>query len=189
MSDTLSPSFRAALTSGRGLYSLVLGTALGSTVWHSVVGGPVAFASLPRASFGHLQSRLFPHFFRLQTGSALALLTFYYRAGVKLAEKATWRGDRNLWLVATMLASAAFNEFVVGPWTTKVMQRRHRKEKIEGKDYSDASASSEMKALNKTFGKLHGASSLLNLTYLVAIAVHAAHVGAFGAPWTSALRQ
>ncbi|GAA5885168.1 hypothetical protein JCM6882_007258 [Rhodosporidiobolus microsporus] len=180
MSDTLSPSFYHALTHPRGAYSLVLGTVLGSSLWHSFIGGPVAYKSIPRVQFGHLQAALFPKFFALQSTASFVLLGLYGKAG--RLTKAAWRNDKNLWLLAAMAVSGVANWAVVGPWTSGVMKRRHRKERLEGKDYNDPSASDDMKALNRKFAKLHGISSLFNLAFLLAAVAHTAHVGAYGAP-------
>ncbi|GAA6006183.1 hypothetical protein JCM10207_000554 [Rhodosporidiobolus poonsookiae] len=179
MSDALSPSTWNALRSSRGIYSLVLGTTLGSTIWHGLIGGPIAYRVLGRLKFGELQSSLFPKFFALQSTASLALLGLYHRAG-KLS-RATLRSDRQAWMLVTMALTGLLNWAVVGPWTTAVMRRRWRKEKIEGKEYNDPSASADMKTLNKKFAKLHAASSLLNLAFMVSIIGHTAYVGTYGA--------
>ncbi|GAA5829151.1 hypothetical protein JCM11251_004142 [Rhodosporidiobolus azoricus] len=180
MSDAVSPSFYRALIHPRGVYSLTLGTVLGSSLWHSFIGGPVAYGALPRMQFGHLQSALFPKFFALQSTASFVLLGLYGKTR-SLTSKALWRNDRNLWLLAVMAVSGVANWAVVGPWTTAVMKRRHRKERLEGKDYSDPAASDEMKLLNRKFAKLHGVSSLINLAFLLAAVAHTAHIGTFGA--------
>ncbi|GAA5891755.1 hypothetical protein JCM5296_001852 [Sporobolomyces johnsonii] len=177
MSDSsLSPSFYRALTSRGGPYNLILGTVLGSSLWHSFVGGTIAYGTLPRQQFGNLQARLFPRFFALQSAASLALLDFYRRSG-RLS-----KDDKNGWLLGAMAISGVVNWLVVGPWTSSVMKKRHRRERIEGKDYSDADVSPEMQSLTKRFGVLHGVSSLLNLGFIGSCIAHAAYVGAYGAP-------
>ncbi|CEQ39251.1 SPOSA6832_00784 [Sporobolomyces salmonicolor] len=207
MSDSsLSPSFYRALTSRGGPYNLILGTVLGSSLWHSFIGGTTAYGTLPRQQFGNLQARLFPKFFALQSAASLALLDFYRRSG-RLS-----RDDKNVWLLGAMAIAGVVNWLVVGPWTSgkwrrracdqatkaqegsitdldvahvhdiRVMKKRHRRERIEGKAYSDADVSPEMKSLNKRFGILHGVSSLLNLGFIGSCIAHAAYVGAYGAP-------
>jgi hypothetical protein len=52
------------------------------------------------------------------------------------------------------------------------MFERHKQEKSEGKTYSEAGISDEMRALNKRFGMLHGISSLLNLQAVLALGFH-----------------
>jgi hypothetical protein len=82
----------------------------------------VAYKAIPRMQFGHLQSKLFPHFFRLQTGTSLALLYLYSKAGnLSLRSAATWKTSKNLWLLALMAGSAVLNQFLVGPITTSAL--------------------------------------------------------------------
>lgn len=54
----------------------------------------------------------------------------------------------------------------------RVMFRRHKLEKAEGKAYNEAGVSAEMKSINKLFGQLHGISSLLNLGSFILLAFH-----------------
>lgn len=142
MSD-VQPSYWRALAGARGAYNLMharrsprpcgshklltgidddcsLGTALGSTVWHSFIGGPTAYKALPRQQFGHLQSRLFPRFFALQTTSALTLLGLYTRGGGKVNWTGWWRGgsDRTVQALMVLVLTGVANWAVVGPWTT-----------------------------------------------------------------------
>ncbi|KAK4056341.1 hypothetical protein OIO90_002785 [Microbotryomycetes sp. JL221] len=158
----------------RGAYSVVLGTVLGSTLWHSYIGGPVAFKALPRQQFGHLQSKLFPKFFLLQAAASGLLLHWHRRAG-KL-HRASW----NAWLLTVMVSTGLLNLLFVGPWTTAIMKRRHKLERLEGKSYSDKPASSAMTELNKKFGIAHSVSSLANMGFTFAIIAHALSVGEHG---------
>jgi hypothetical protein len=52
------------------------------------------------------------------------------------------------------------------------MFQRHKLEKNEGKSYTEPGVSDEMKALTKRFGMLHGISSLLNLSAVIALGFH-----------------
>ena len=54
----------------------------------------------------------------------------------------------------------------------RVMFRRHKLEKAEGKAYNEAGVSAEMKNINKLFWQLHGISSLLNLGSFILLAFH-----------------
>jgi len=119
----------------------------------------VSYKTLPRQQFGNLQSKLFPHYFRLQSLGSLALIGLYHRAG-KLV-----RSDRNVVVLAVMAATSSLNWIIIGPWTTgalgcftlplllsdadskdferaAVMKKRHRRERIEGKDYNADGVSS-----------------------------------------------
>ncbi|GAA5826298.1 hypothetical protein JCM5353_003781 [Sporobolomyces roseus] len=175
MSDqVITPSFYRALTSTRGLHNLIAGTLLGSTLWHGFIGGLVSYKTLPRQQFGNLQSKLFPHYFRLQSLGSLALIGLYHRAG-KLV-----KSDRNVIVLAVMAATSSLNWIIIGPWTTAVMKKRHRRERIEGKDYNADGVSSEMKALNSKFGALHSVSSILNLAFLGGVILATATSGAYG---------
>ncbi|BGP18981.1 hypothetical protein JCM10213_002599 [Rhodosporidiobolus nylandii] len=179
MSDTAPLSIYRTLVHPRSLYQLTLGTALGTTLWHSFLGGPIAYKTLPRAQFGNLQAALFPKFFAIQSLSSAALLALTHR--VKGLNLERVKGDKQLWALLVMLATGVGNWAVVGPWTSRVMKRRHRKERIEGHEYNDPAASDSMRALNSTFAKLHGVSSLLNLAFAVAAIGHVAHVAVTGA--------
>ncbi|GAA5870808.1 hypothetical protein JCM16303_001591 [Sporobolomyces ruberrimus] len=175
MSDQIvNPSFYRALTSTRGVHNVIAGTLLGSTLWHGFIGGLVSYRTLPRQQFGNLQSKLFPHYFRLQSIGSLALLGLYHRAGKLI------KSDRNMWVLSVMAVTSSLNWIIVGPWATAVMKKRHRRERIEGKDYNAADVSPEMKSLNSKFGVLHSISSLLNLGFLGAVILTTATSGAYG---------
>ncbi|GAA5973318.1 hypothetical protein JCM11641_003070 [Rhodosporidiobolus odoratus] len=192
MSTAPQLSTYRSLIAPRGLYSLTLGSVLGTTLWHSFIGGPASLPHLPSASrriayttlarphFAALQAALFPRFFALQSIASAALLGLYARAGKVSNWKTSLRSDRNVWALAVMLAAGLGNWAVVGPWTTSTMRRRHRREKIEGKEYNDPTVSPQMLSLNSKFAKLHGVSSLLNLAFFLAAAGHAAVVGVEG---------
>ncbi|ORY90766.1 hypothetical protein BCR35DRAFT_261287, partial [Leucosporidium creatinivorum] len=169
-------SLAQAALSKRGLYNLVLGTVAGTTIWHSFINGPIAYKNLPRQQFGNLQSKLFPPFFALQTGGSALLLFMYSRANKLL------RSDLNAWLLSGMGIVGLLNLTLVGPWTTKIMKRRHRLERLEGTTYDapDAPPSSQMAALNKRFAIAHSVSSLLNLGFLGASVSLALLVGEYG---------
>lgn len=85
---------------------LAYASVTGATVWHSFIGGPVAFKVLPRQQFGLLQGKLFPVYFSLQS-----LLN-----GICLITTSDRRG-RILFSVG--LACGLMNLAVVGPWTTR----------------------------------------------------------------------
>lgn len=132
----------------------------------------VSYRTLPRQQFGNLQSKLFPHYFRLQSIGSLALLGLYHRAG-KLV-----KSDRNMWVLSVMAVTSSLNWIIVGPWATgkpprfptklskldspqrlkeltflyeslAVMKKRHRRERIEGKDYNAADVSLSLNSLLK----------------------------------------
>jgi hypothetical protein len=71
------------------------------------------------------------------------------------------------------------------------MFQRHKLEKEEGKTYNEPGVSDKMKALNKTFGMLHGVSSLLNLGAVFALLFHGLvrNTNAVDTAWTNILPQ
>jgi hypothetical protein len=69
------------------------------------------------------------------------------------------------------------NQFVLEPKSTKIMFERYD---LENNNSGDASIkeTEEYKTLAKSFGKLHGMSSLTNLIALCAAAVHGFYLAA-----------
>lgn len=121
------------------------------------------------------------------------LLAMYTRS------RALVRSDVNAWLLGIMTAAGALNWALVGPWTTAIMQRRHRLERLEGTKYNDdvvsrtifarvcselmstcchSQVSPKMAEHNKKFAIAHSVSSLLNLGFVLAVIAHSAMVGA-----------
>jgi len=167
----------------RGLYTVAYGFVYGMSVWVTFFGGIIAFKTLPRQQFGNLQHRTFPIYFSISMGLTSALLgvwtwthpdVFTQLARPRVADVA------QAYTLATTILTQAANLFIVGPMTSRTMFQRHRLEKEEGKSYNDAGVSDKMKALNKTFGALHGVSSLLNLTSVLALAFHGLWIGTYG---------
>ncbi|KAK4157962.1 hypothetical protein C8A00DRAFT_39674 [Chaetomidium leptoderma] len=156
------------------------GTLLGTTVFHTFVGGIVSFQVLPRPQFAALMSKLFPIYFSLQAALPAVLALTYPARQNPFGARGGVAGvlDRaNRWTVLAPLAGAFVcalaNLAVVGPATTRVMGERKQQERKDGKKAYDAPPhSQEMVALNKRFSMLHGISSLLNLGSLVAAVVY-----------------
>lgn len=68
-----------------------------------------------------------------------------------------------------MLATSLVNLTVLGPATAKIMRERKVQETKEGKKYYDeCPMSDKTSTLNKKFGMIHGASTLLNLVGVLA---------------------
>lgn len=65
--------------------------------------------------------------------------------------------------MAITFAASTINLFIVGPKTTQVMKQRKIQETKDGKKKDDEEQSDEMKALNKRFEFLHGASAMLGI--------------------------
>ncbi|KAL8277411.1 hypothetical protein RQP46_010133 [Phenoliferia psychrophenolica] len=176
---TITPSLITALTGRRGAYALILSTVIGTSVWHSFVGGPIQYKSLPRATFGHLQSRLFPTYFAIQGTGAAALLGLWTHAH-RAVKGPTVGFSLNAWLLGGAIGGAIANLVAVGPWTTGIMNKRHRLERLEGTSYTDADASPALRKLSTQFGIAHSVSALLNLGVLLAAIAHSSWVAEFG---------
>ncbi|CAF1277411.1 unnamed protein product [Adineta ricciae] len=144
------------LTSSTPYHLLSYASVTGLTLWHSFIGGPVAFKVLPRQQFGLLQSKLFPVYFLSQSVlNGICLLT------------TSNRKSRRIFLIG--IVGGLLNLIVVGPWTSKVMQERHKVEREEGKTYNETDISDRMKTLNKQFGIAHACSSLINMVIVVSL--------------------
>jgi len=147
---------------------LFYGTLLGSSIFHSFVGGIIQFKVLSRPQFSILQQNQFPIYFGLQTVLPALLILTYPRVSGSVAGSlpALNAGDRYgvLLPLVTMCFCGAVNWFGLGPMNTAVIKKRKHQETKDGKKYYEPGPhSEEMKTLNKRFGMLHGLSSLVNL--------------------------
>jgi len=160
---------------------LTYGTLLGSQVFQSFIGGIVAFRALPRPQFSSLQQKIFPIYFTMQTGLPVILALTY--PGVRTALGTATNGisgtlvEANRWSVlaplATIFVAGIINMAYVGPATTRIMkERKHQETKDGKKSYDPAPHSKNMQTLNKSFGRMHGISSLVNLVCLIATAAY-----------------
>ncbi|KAK1751746.1 hypothetical protein QBC47DRAFT_405761 [Echria macrotheca] len=154
---------------------LSYGTLLGTTFFHTFVGGIVSFQVLARPQFSLLMAKLFPVYFSMQTAlPAVMALTYPGSPGSGSPSCIAGVLDaENRWSVlvpiATAFGTALANLVVVGPATTRCMDQRKIQERKDGKKSYDAPPhSQEMQALNSKFSMLHGVSSLLNLGSFIA---------------------
>ncbi|TBU64761.1 hypothetical protein BD310DRAFT_913292, partial [Dichomitus squalens] len=182
--ETLSLSSLVSLFNAKAAYQIGYASLFGMTLWVTFIGGVIAFKALPRQQFGNLQHRTFPIYFSISialssgllalwTWSHPLVLTHYLQPAVADVSQA--------YTLASVLLSQVVNHFVIGPLTSKTMFQRHRLEKEEGKAYNEPGVSEQMKSLNKTFGQLHGLSSLANLTAFFALVFHGLYIGNAGA--------
>lgn len=168
---------------------------LGTSYWVTFVGGVVCsfereattssltklqimFKHLPRQMFGSVQSRLFPVYFSIQSATSVALLWLWTKGARPSNKNQLWR--MNKYLLAFCATASVANMLVIGPWTTAIMKKRHRLERLEGTTYNAPQKSDEMRKLNKQFGTAHGVSSLLNLFFVIASTVHTAYIASNG---------
>lgn len=115
---------------------LILYSALfGSHLWHGFIAGPIGFKTLPRQTFGLLQSKLFPAFFGAGTVVPAALIAnLLISVGGRISTIPTFP----LVNLAIISITNAVNWLYLGPRTTRIMFERHRLEKEEGIDaYKD----------------------------------------------------
>ena len=128
---------------------LTYGTLLGSNLFQTFLGGPLAFKALPRPSFSTLQQAIFPPYFTFQ--AALPVLLALTWPGEKIAQvggqvltqNAGFMGifsENSLWTagvpVAIMFATSAANLLVFGPATTKVMKERKHQGTLDNNVYT-----------------------------------------------------
>ncbi|KZP32255.1 hypothetical protein FIBSPDRAFT_916476 [Athelia psychrophila] len=173
--EVLTVSSLLGLFSAQGAYALAYSWLFGMSLWITFFGGVIAYKTLPRHMFSALQHKTFPIYFVLSMGLSSGMLGFWtwthpdvlthvYRPYVADVAQA--------YALAAVVLAQASNYFVVGPLTSKVMFERQKLEKEEGKVYNEPGVSSEMKALNKKFGGLHGISSLANMGAVLALGFH-----------------
>ncbi|KAG0647031.1 Xanthocillin biosynthesis cluster D [Hyphodiscus hymeniophilus] len=154
---------------------ITYGTLLGTQVFQSFIGGVVAYKALPRPQFSQLQEKIFPVYFGMQTIFP-TVLALTYPGSLLLGTPSSIKGafaEVNRWSVlvplGTMFLSGLINMLYVGPKTTKIMKLRKHQETRDGKKSYDAGPhSTEMQNLNRSFGMMHGISSLINMGALVA---------------------
>ncbi len=106
------------------------------------------YQSLPRQTFGQLQSRLTPLYFSTSTllTSTLFITHLYFHPSLissPLSKPHWWsseEGRQGLLIVAGLIPNLV-NWLIVGPKATDVMFERHRVERIEGKEYDSPDVS------------------------------------------------
>ncbi|KIN06018.1 hypothetical protein OIDMADRAFT_17115 [Oidiodendron maius Zn] len=151
---------------------LAYGTLLGTEFFQSFIGGVVAFKTLPRPQFSSLQQRIFPIYFGIQTGVPVFLALTYPGAGSTPSGIFGALAEGNRWSVlaplALMFATGFANLAFLRPATARIMKERKLQETKDGKrSYDPPPHSREMVKLNRAFGRVHGISSLVNLTSLI----------------------
>ncbi|RMZ87466.1 hypothetical protein DV736_g5307, partial [Chaetothyriales sp. CBS 134916] len=165
------------LVSAAPYHLLSYGTLLGTEVFQTFIAGIVAFRTIPRAQFVTLQTALFPIYFSIQTALPVVLALTYpaERTAISTIPAGIYGvlDSQNRLRVLTPLAiifvSAAANKVYIQKEVIKATRERKHQETRDGKKSHDPPPHSEaMKALNKKFAALHGASSLVNLLAVLA---------------------
>jgi hypothetical protein len=157
------------------LHLLAFSSWFGCSVWVSFPAGIVMFKTLPRHTFGRLQSKLFPAYFIFSAG---AIIIAIGTSGGLLSSTSTTTASATTTIPYSLigiLACTLLNLLYFEPATTRVMYQRHAVEKRLGTgheigkirpDDPKKANDPQLKALSKTFGMLHGVSTLLNLAAL-----------------------
>ncbi|KLO20462.1 hypothetical protein SCHPADRAFT_897741 [Schizopora paradoxa] len=167
----------------KGLYMFSYSWLLGMSFWVTFFGGVIAYRALPRQQFGALQHRTFPVYFVISISLSSGLLAAWTLAHPDIMTNYTSFRNPDVaqaYVLGTIAILQGFNQFWVGPLTSKTMFQRHKLEKEEGKAYNDEGVSDEMKALNRKFAQLHGWSSLANLYAFLAAAFHGLWIANYG---------
>lgn len=159
------------------MHLLAVSSWFGCSVWVSFVAGIIMFQTLPRHVFGRLQAKLFPAYFQFST---VTLVVAIATSGVLMDND---NNESLPYSLLVILACTLLNLLYFEPATTRVMYQRHAVEKRLGTGHEIGKLKPEdpqkakdpqLVALSKTFGMLHGISSLLNLVAL-----------GFGCAWMS----
>lgn len=163
------------------LHLLAFSSWFGCSVWVSFIAGIVMFKTLPRHTFGRLQSKLFPAYFIFSAG---AIIIAIVTSGALMVSRDDTTTTTNIpYSLIVILACTLLNLLYFEPATTRVMYQRHAVEKRLGTGHEIGKIrpddplkanDPQLKALSKTFGMLHGISTLLNLAAL-----------GFGCAWLS----
>jgi hypothetical protein len=147
---------------------------LGANVYTTFFAGILMFKNLPRQTFGKLQAKLFPVYFMLLCGACcVAFATLAAATPGGAAAAAASFGGRAL---LAALGMSLLNALWLEPKATDNMFERYALEdKIAKAGAAQKSADDEARrqALMKSFGALHGGSSMANLVALCAVVAHA----------------
>ncbi|WVQ81552.1 hypothetical protein IAT38_003676 [Cryptococcus sp. DSM 104549] len=160
----------------KGFYLITWGTALGANVYKTL-SSYRTYKTLPRQTFGTLQSRLTPLYFSFSTltTSALLLTHLYFHPSLISSPRVEphWltseQGRQGLLIIAGLIPQA-INWLVVGPLANDLVFKRHRQERVESKEYDEPNVSDEMASINTKFSTLHAISTALDVVALAALA-------------------
>ncbi|PLW50144.1 hypothetical protein PCASD_01775 [Puccinia coronata f. sp. avenae] len=102
---------------------------------------------MPKPSFGLIQAKLLPQYFKMTSGLSALMLGIHVKLGSSLHRSCNGSADSTYvlrYLLASMTISSLINLFYVGPKTTEIMLSRHQLEAAEKKscDEPDPLASS-----------------------------------------------
>ncbi|KAG0554511.1 hypothetical protein M758_12G100600 [Ceratodon purpureus] len=166
----------------RLVHLLSFATAFGTSLWASFIGGIIMFKNLPRHQFGNLQAKMFPAYFKL----LMVCCSFCVSAMATTHpwNVATKRERLQIVSLGVSLFTVVVNLLVFQPLTVKIMKQRHKIEKDEGignevgrsMNLEAAKKNPELAKINKTFGMVHGFSSLANIFCFGGLAFHSWYI-------------
>lgn len=156
------------------IHLLCVSWSVGIGIWQSFFLGLVAYKTLPKQTFGLLQSKLFPLYFLVLTiTTSISLIMF----AILMTGKDHVKEQRQVYILIACIISCALNLTAFEPLTSSVMMQRHKLEREPPKESStNVKDTKEYKALSRKFGMYHGLSSTSNLVFLVCIHLHAWHM-------------
>jgi hypothetical protein len=142
---------------------LMLATWLGGMIFFSFIDAPAIFNTLPKDLAGQLVGVIFPKYWILgYAGSLILLGTFYLIARNHLAEM------KPALIILALLVPLSFTQgLIVGQKAATIKQ--------EIKQTSDET---KVSALRKSFGRIHGVSSVLNIATLILLLAYLYHIPA-----------
>lgn len=152
-------SYLAILKSGLPYHLLAYSIVLGATTYQSFYSGIVAFRCLDYKNFSTLQAHVFPNYFRFQAVASLVLL----------ALPAFGRDRVSTISLGVAAVGSLINALYLGPVNHDLSVQRIKQIEIEGKSHKDPTASEEMKAINRQFGRAHGQSVLTNMAVFLSL--------------------
>ncbi|XP_059243699.1 transmembrane protein 205 isoform X1 [Mustela nigripes] len=160
------------------VHLLVLSGAWGMQMWVTFISGFLLFRSLPRHTFGLVQSKLFPFYFHISMGCAFINLCIL--ASQHAWTQLTFWEAIQLCLMLLNLSMAAVNARWLEPRTTAAMWALHRVEKERGLggevpgSHQGPDPYRQLRekdpnysVLRQTFFRYHGLSSICNLGCLL----------------------
>lgn len=126
------------------LYVLGYGWLFGMSVWQSSFGGVIAYKTLPRHQFGNLQFRTFPVYFltsMLLSSGLLGTWIVKHPDVIKHIGEPRYAEVAQAHSLAAVVLLQGINYFALGPMTSRMMFRRHKLEKEQGKAYYEPGVS------------------------------------------------
>lgn len=149
----------------KGAVNLLLySVAFGGGIMHSYIVSPIAFKHLKREEFSNLQNKVFPLYFIGQTALPVLIGLTSPLCPVHVAP-----------VLAVSAIAGALNYFWVLPVCKNIKEERAKlvaDKKHEQVVDGETVPTEEFTNLNKSFGKYHGISSVLNLVSLVTLGAY-----------------